>query len=231
MTRSQHLPSLLAGVAVAVVSMATTASALAEPAPQEAPQPPDVAIHQTPPPHRTFTVEWNPLSLFLDKWSFNVNIVPGNHHGLTLSPFYVNNTTLPWSTGIDANGNPLTRPNGQPYTLNVLPQRFEGFGGEIGYRYYTGLEGPRGLFAGPSILLAPFTATAANGTKTNFFDLGFAVDVGFEALIADTVALSLGGGLQYTIPSKSLPTQQDPASIYANQKLYPRMLLSLGYAF
>lgn len=231
MTRSQPLPGLFAGVTVAIASMATTPIALAEPPPQEAQQPPDVVIRETPPPHRTFAVEWNPLSLFIDKWSFNVNIVPGNHHGIILSPFYVNNTTLPWATGVDANGNPLTLPNGQPYTLNVLPQRFEGFGGEIGYRYYTGLEGPRGFFAGPSILLAPFTATAPNGTKTDFFDLGFAADIGFEALIADTVALSVGGGLQYTIPSKSIPQQQDPASIYANQKLYPRMLLSLGYAF
>jgi hypothetical protein len=226
MTRSHPLPSVLAGLAVAVLETMATRDALAE-----TPPPPDVVIHEVSPPHRTFTVEWNPLTLFIDKWSFNVNIVPGNHHGIILSPFYVNNTTLPWATGIDANGNPLTLSSGQAYTLNVLPQRFEGFGGEIGYRYYTGREGPRGFFAGPSVLLAPFTATAPNGNKTSFFDLGFAVDVGFEALIADTVAVSLGGGLQYTIPSKSLPPQQDPATIYANQKLYPRMLLSLGYAF
>jgi hypothetical protein len=227
MTRTRHLPMVLAGLALASISAARTASAQQQPTQS----PVDVVIRETPPRHRTFTVEWNPLSLFIDKWSFNINIVPGNHHGITLNPFYVNNSTVPFATGIDANGNPLTLPNGTPYTLNVLPQRFEGFGGEIGYRYYTGLEGPRGFFAGPSVLLAPFTATAPNGSKTSFFDLGFAADIGFEALLADTIALSVGGGLQYTIPSKSLPQQQDPASIYANQRVYPRMLLSLGYAF
>jgi hypothetical protein len=224
MTRSLHLQTVLAGFAIAFATTATrNASA------QQQPPPVDVVIHEKPPVHRTFTVEWNPLSLFIDKWSFNVNIVPGNHHGIILSPFYVNNSTIPFATNIDADGKFLNPSNTE--VLNVLPQKFEGFGGEIGYRYYTGLEGPRGFFAGPSVLLAPFTATAANGTKTSFFDLGFALDVGFEALIADTVAVSLGGGLQYTIPSKSLPQQQDPASIYANQRVYPRMLLSLGYAF
>jgi len=50
-------------------------------------------------------------------------------------------------------------------------------------------------------------------------------------LIADRVALSLGGGLQYTATSESIPSQQWPAQIYANNGLRPRVLISAGYAF
>jgi hypothetical protein len=41
----------------------------------------------------------------------------------------------------------------------------------------------------------------------------------------------VGGGLQYTFTTENIPPQQLPASIYANERFYPRLLLALGYAF
>jgi hypothetical protein len=214
--------SLVAGVLASAAAgvTATTRTALAEP-----PPPVDVALREAPDPHRALTVEWNPLGLFIDRFSVNVVVVPWDHHGLVLSPFYTWASTVPYATGIDGAGNSL------PYTLNVLKQSFQGFGGELGYRYYFGKGGPRGLFAGPSVLLADITATAGNGSKTSFSDVGVAGDVGYEALVGDAIAVSVGAGVQYTFVSKSIPDQQLPASIYANSRIYPRLLLSMGYAF
>jgi hypothetical protein len=211
-----------------VVSAATVATlarlSWAEP-PPEPPPPVDVALHEAPSPHRTLTLEWNPLALFIDRFSLNAVIVPCDHHALVVSPFYTWSSTVPYGTGIDANGNAL------PYVLNVLSQSFKGFGGELGYRYYFDVGGPRGFFVGPSVMLAAITATAGNGSQTSFADFGFAADVGYEALIADKIAVSVGAGAQYAWPSKFIPDQQLPASIYANKGVKPRLLLSLGYAF
>jgi hypothetical protein len=214
---------------MALAAVATTASrgAVADPPPPiaEPPLPVDVALSEAPSPHRTLTVEWNPLALFIDRFSVDVVVVPGDHHALVLSPFYTWANTVPYATGIDANGSPL------PNTLNVLKQTFHGFGGELGYRYYFDRGGPRGFFVGPSFLLAAITATAGNGSKTSFLDLGLAADAGYEALVANTIAITVGAGVQYSGPTKSIPDQQLPASIYANSAVNPRLLLSLGYAF
>jgi hypothetical protein len=213
------------------------ASAASDEEPPPAARAVDVELHGVPPPHRFATVEWNPLALFIDRLSVNVVIVPGDHHGLVVSPFYTWANTAEWSTGLAADGTSLG------YTLNVPRQDFNGFGGEIGYRYYVDRGGPRGLFAGPSLILESITATscancsgvpalaAYHSSRTSFTGYGLALDVGYEALVADTVAVSVGVGAQYTWTSQTIPPQQLPASIYANERLYPRMLLSLGYAF
>ena len=200
------------------------------PASAEPPPPVDVVLREAPSPHRTLAIEWNPLALFIDRASFNLVLVPGDHHALVLSPFYTWSKTVGYATAIDAAGKPLEA-NGMPYVLNVLPQSFKGFGGELGYRYYLERGGPRGLFLGPSFLLADMTATAGNGSETHYLDFGFGADLGYEALVADTIAVSVGAGAQYTFTSKSIPEQQLPASIYANNAFHPRLLLSLGYAF
>jgi hypothetical protein len=220
MDRSPLLLKLLTGVGVAATVTTAWRFALAEP-----PPPVDVALHEVPPPHRALTIEWNPLALFIDRLSLNVVVVPGDHHALILSPFYTWAKTVPYATSIDANGNTL------PYTLNVLAQTFHGFGGELGYRYYFEKGGPRGFFLGPSLVLAGITAKAGNGSETPFVDFGVAADAGYEALIADTIAVSVGAGAQYVVTSKSIPEQQLPASIYANNAVRPRLLASIGFSF
>jgi hypothetical protein len=180
----------------------------------------DVVVRDPPPPHRSVVLAFNPLALLIGKVSADVVIAPGDHHSLVLNPFYSKATTAPIDVVDDA-GNATQLPK----------QTFEGFGGELGYRYYFARGGPRGLFVGPSLVLASMTATAANGSRTSYLDYGLAGDVGYQVLVADSVALDLGGGLQYTTTTKTIPNQQFPAEFYANPGLRPRLLLSFGWAF
>jgi hypothetical protein len=189
----------------------------------QADQPPavDVVVQDAARPSRPITVEWNPLPLMtIGKLSANVVFVPIDHNALIVSPFFAWTTTNPIYVYDDA-GNATQLPT----------QSFKGFGSELGYRYYFGKGGPRGFFVGPSLIVASFNATAQNGSETQFFDLGLAADAGYEVLIADRLALSLGGGVQYTTPTKSIPDQQFPAEIYANRGFRPRVLVALGWAF
>ncbi|MCL2725997.1 MAG: hypothetical protein FWD69_16350 [Polyangiaceae bacterium] len=202
------------GVVVGIAAMPRSARA-AEPAV-------DVVVRDdVPPPRRILSIEWNPLPLFaIGKLSANVVIAPIDHHALVLSPFYTSTKTEPVYIFDDA-GNSTQLPK----------QTFKGFGTEIGYRYYTGKGGPRGLFVGPSLIVGSLTATAQDGAKTHFVDMGLAADIGYQMLVTDRVAVSLGGGAEYLWPSKTIPRQQFPSRIYANRGVMPRVLASLGWAF
>jgi Protein of unknown function (DUF3575) len=221
----------LRGLVVAAGAVATLVAtaprlAFAQAAPQAAQQPapidvaPDVALHEAAPPERHFSLELNPLSLIIGRISAQLLIVPVNHHALVLNPFYAWTTTNPIYTD-DAQGNATQLP----------VQKFTGFGGEIGYRYYTGLGGPRGFFVGPSFIIADMNVKAQNGSSTSYTDLGFAVDVGYQLLVIDRVSLAVGAGVQYTTPTSSIPPQQFPADVYANSRVFPRALASIGWAF
>jgi hypothetical protein len=212
MNRSSYVSFLLAGAALLAVPRAAFA---------DQPPPVDVAIKLAPPPRRSVLVEWNPLGLFtIGRLSANLVVAPADHHALILSPFYA------WT-----NTQPITVYSDQGPTAQLPTQHFEGFGGELGYRYYFGQSGPRGVFIGPSLILGWFQATAQNQTSTQYLQYGLAADVGYQMLVADRVSLSLGAGLQYTAETKDLPNQQFPAELYANSGLRPRVLLSAGWAF
>jgi hypothetical protein len=182
----------------------------------------DVKLSQNPPPRRVLSLEWNPLPLLAtSRASFNVAFAPAEHHALTLSPFYSWAGTEPISL-LDASGTPTQR----------LPrQSFNGLGAELGYRYFTGAGGLRGFFVGPSLIAAHFVATAENGAQTPFWDLGVALDAGWQLLVADRLVVSLGGGVQVLVQDRSIPPQSFPARLYANGGVLPRLLLSIGWAF
>jgi hypothetical protein len=208
---------LFAVACVGLASIAATTGAFAE-----SPPPVDVVVRERPPPRRVVAIDWNPLTVFIAKVSVDVVVAPVDHHALVLVPFYASTTTASLATAnTDAARN----------TIQLPQQTFSGFGGEIGYRYYSALGGPRGFFVGPSLLFGAMTAKAANGVETSFQSYGLAADVGYEALVADRIALALGGGVQYQLTSKSIPDQQLPASLYANSRVAPRVLLALGVAF
>jgi hypothetical protein len=180
----------------------------------------DVVLHDELPPRRVMSIAWNPLPLILGKVSFDVIIVPVSHHALVLSPYYASTSTAAIYVFDDMGR-----------ATNLPEQTFAGGGGELGYRYYFGQRGPRGLFLGPSVLLGWFTATAQNGMQTPFLQYGVAADVGYQILIAERVSLSLGGGLQIATTNNPIPPQQFPAKIYANFGVLPRLLASIGAAF
>jgi hypothetical protein len=214
MSRDPLASTWCAGALVAL-TIATASNAIAEPEP-----PVDVVIPETPPPRRIVVLGWNPLSLVLGKASFDVVVVPRDHHGLILSPFYASTSTEPIFV-FDDMGNPR----------QLAKQTFSGFGGELGYRYYFDELGPRGFFMGPSLIVGWFTAQAGDGSQTAFLQYGAAVDVGYQTLIADRLSLTLGGGLEVVATNKSIPQQQFPARFYANFGVLPRLLLSVGWAF
>jgi hypothetical protein len=221
--RGRAIVGALAFGRLLITASASAAALLAALRATAEPQRPvDVVLREAPPPRRVLTIEYNPLSLVIGKVSGNVVVVPIDHHGLVLTPFHVSTTTVRINRVLDMAGAVVER----------LPeQKFEGFGGEIGYRYYSGLGGPRGFFAGPSFALASITATAANGTETSFLDYVLGADIGYEALVGDRIAVTLGVGAQYTFTSKTIPNQQPPANIYANSGFEPRLLAALGCAF
>ncbi len=204
-------------LAAAAVVLAAPSVAHADP-----PGPVDVTIKDEPIPTRYVAITWNPVPAFtIGKASFDIVITPVSHHAIVLNPYYASVTTQPIA---------IENSIGVP-TVQLPQQKFEGFGGEIGYRYYTGHAGPRGFFAGPSFLISAFTATAQDQSQTSYMGFGGALDVGYEMLVADRVAIALGAGAQYTVTDKTIPNQQFPASIYANNGLRPRFLFSLGFAF
>ncbi len=211
-------------LAISVAITATSAVALADPQPTQAEvhasSAVDVTFADTPPARRWVAIEFNPVALIIDKISLNVILVPTDHHAIVLSPFFAFTATKPIYI-YDAAANPTQLPR----------QTFTGGGGELGYRYYFGRGGPRGLFFGPSLVLADFVAEAQNGDTKNYLELGAAVDIGFQALVLDRVSLSLGMGLQYLATSTTIPQQQFPADVFANSGLRPRALASIGFAF
>jgi hypothetical protein len=204
-------PALLAGA----LALLRAPTAFAEPEPAV-----DVTIHDTPRPERNLAIAYSPLPLILGKISLDVVVVPTNHHALVLSPFWASATTAP-VTVFDDMGAPTRLPE----------QRFRGWGGEIGYRYYWGEKGPRGLFVGPSLLLGRFSAGAADGSSKSYGEVGLAGDVGYQALVADRVSVTLGGGLQLAHEGGGIPPQQFPARFFANSGVWPRLLAAVGVAF
>jgi hypothetical protein len=164
--------------------------------------------------YKSMTLEVNPLGPLVGQWGAALEVVPLRHHALILSPYYF--TTR---TGIE-------------------PQNsFRGVGGEIGYRYYTGSAGPRGIFLGPSLLVGAYTAqgsatqpNAPDPPSIGFYNLGLAIDVGYQAVI-DNFLIGIGAGAQTMYVTKTFPDQEWPSSVHTNSRIYPRMLLSFGYAF
>ena len=169
--------------------------------------------------HRNFAIEVTPLSLIIEHYGAGLEFMPVEHHALLLSGYYFATTTATQTT---------TYPPTPPATVN---NDFHGFGGELGYRYYYGQNGPRGLFVGPSLLLGKFTAVPNAGATTPFYNLGGAADVGYQAILGDAWIFGLSAGAQYTWVSQSFAAQEAPAAYHANSGLHPRMQLAIGYAF
>jgi MYXO-CTERM domain-containing protein len=157
---------------------------------------------------RRLAIYVSPLSLLVDRYGGSLEIMLASHHALEAGAYYVYCATNSDSANL-----------------------FEGVGGEVGYRFYLGRNGPRGFYIGPSFLLASMTAVPQAGPSMGYLDLGGALDLGYQALVVDRVLVGLGVGAQYTAATQSLPQQQVPASVYANGGLRPRVSLAIGVAF
>ncbi len=186
---------------LALAGLFAGSTAHAQAAVDEEPREPD-------PPMRRVAIEWNPMSLLVTRYGPTIEVLLASHHALTAGAYYVYS-----ATNSDTN--------------NV----FSGVGGEVGYRFYLGKNGFRGFYVGPSFLVAGLSAQPQTGPSISFFNVGGALDAGWQALVADRVLVGLGAGAEYTIATKTFPQQQIPASVYANSGFRPRVNIAIGVAF
>lgn len=157
---------------------------------------------------RRLALYFNPLSLLVDRYGASLEVMLASHHAVVAGAYYVYCATNSDSANL-----------------------FEGVGGELGYRFYLGRNGPRGFYVGPSFSIAALTAVPQAGPSVGYLDLGGALDLGYQALVADRVLVGIGAGAQYTVATRSFPQQEVPASVYANGGLRPRVSLAIGVAF
>lgn len=213
-------------VGLAVVSPRTALAADArEPAPAELDRPSQRSPRAGDEPEgfKQLAVEFNPLSLIIGRYSAQVEYLPVLHHGFVLNPHY---DSVSFELTVSAAGEEYTYEEG-----------FSGFGGEIGYRYYTGRNGPNGFFIGPSFLVGRYSTKGSEleeWDQKSFTSLGWAVDLGGQGVIGPGIVLGIGVGMQQTknsINADQFGELPLSAEILVGSGVRPRFLLALGYAF
>ncbi len=218
-------------------SLLTLAASSALAADDDAPAPAPVLVPVAPPgavlvpvqeapPLKQYVIELNPLATTIGRYSIQAEYLPAAHHAITLNPFYTH-------ASISETVNGATFDDG---SLN-------GFGGELGYRYYTGVKGPNGFFVGPSVLFGSYSQSGGvtvnpdgSGTTTSagsFTSIGGAIDIGGQGVIGPGIVIGGGFGLQWTKTSKSIPDNDFnlASAIIAGGGTRPRFLFTVGYAF
>lgn len=160
-----------------------------------------------------YSIEANPLAIFIGRYSVQFEWLPIAHHALVVNPHFD-------YASVSVNGTDAG---------HVV-----GFGGEVGYRYYTSGRNLAGFYAGPSFLLGTYSSGGGSGDSVSFQSLGFAIDIGGQAVVGPGVVIGGGFGLQYTKTTKDFGSTDGlnlPAEILVGGGFRPRFLLSVGYAF
>lgn len=224
-SRIALVASFAAGIALTVSSQAHAAGN--EPAPSVAPAQPAPAVNAdkpqdmaTAPELKQFSLELNPLAATTGRYSVQVEFLPVAHHAIVLNPQYTHfDTTLTVDLGTLGN---ITSP----------PITFSGFGGELGYRFYTGEKGANGLYVGPSFIFGSYSAKSGGADDKSFTAYGGALDVGIQGIVGPGIVIGGGVGVQYVATSEKLP---DDLNLATKGKIgggvSPRFLLSVGYSF
>jgi len=161
--------------------------------------------HEAPPPsydyapsRRDLSLRLNPVPLVEARLSADVEILVASHHALVLSP----NVTFAAHRGELI-----------AYGFGFTADRSTGFGGEAGYHYWVRRD-LEGIFLGPSLV---FGSTATPNLPSHGY-FGVALDVGYQAVIANGFTVAVGGGV-LVITGNSLT------------KVTPRGLLGIGWTF
>lgn len=186
----------------------TAASAQGNVGPERAVPPPVDEVE-----HKPFTVNLNPLSWGIGRYGADFQYLPIAHHAIVVNPFFASTTAE-----IESNG-------------SKYEQKFSGLGGEVGYRFYTSERGASGFFVGPSLILGTYTASATGSDKVSFNSIGYAFDVGGQAMLKNGITIGGGFGLQNTKVNKDFTDLPLTAAILAGGGWRPRFLFSIGYAF
>jgi hypothetical protein len=166
---------------------------------------------------KSVALQGNPLGFLIGRYSADLEYLPDVHHAFHLTAFGY-------------------------YALPGVADQLTGFGGEIGYRWYSGVHGPHGLFAGASLVageleyqhvaVAPAPLDVSNDTQ--FVELGGAIDAGYQVILLGNLAIGVGAGAQYVVDT--IEPRFEFASHPRHDLLYgpglrPRALLSVGTAF
>ena len=212
-----------------VLSLASQSALADEPNAEEAPPP--AAAPGPPPgavlvpvddagrpqqPHKQFAIIANPLAVFLGRYSIQGEWLPALHHAITLNPFYDHTPVKVTANGVEADLGSLN-----------------GFGAELGYKFYSGRKGPNGFFVGPSFLFASYKSSMSGYPDKSFTSVGGAIDIGGQGVIGDGFVIGGGFGLQWTKTSEDFDTENFnfTSAAIAGGGTRPRFLFTLGYAF
>lgn len=167
---------------------------------------------------KSVAVQGNPLGLVIGRYSADLEYLPAPHHAFHLT-----------SVGY--------------FALPGVADELTGFGTEVGYRWYSGLSGPQGLFVGASFVAMSlrYLHAAQPGVAfdapqdTSYVQLGGALDVGYRIVFLGNFAAGAGVGVQYTTDTTQAPTFEVPnhglSDLLYGAGLRPRVVLSLGAAF
>ena len=173
--------------------------------------------------HRA-TLTLNPLALAIGRYGANAEYLFARHHAVTASGYL---QTFP-----------------QAILKRLLPDIPLGdgpqsrLGGEVGYRLYSGTDGPTGVFVGPSLvampLAAPRLASDYRPEVVSFMAYGGSLDVGVQAVVGP--GFTVGGGvgvmaLAYSPPASATPPTGLELPSYPEPHVLPRLLFAAGWAF
>ncbi len=176
-------------------------------------------------PRRRLTLGVNPIPMIAGRYGINAELVVVRHHALVASgwaqTFTPTMLRVLMPKEIDTSRGAATR-----------------FGGELGYRFYTGREGPNGLFVGISGVAMPIVyPRVTQDFKTDvpsFNAYGGAFDVGVQAIT--DAGFTIGGGLgvmylAYAPPASATPPSGVTIPDYPEPHFLPRLLFSAGWSF
>lgn len=204
------------------LSLATAiplATSLFAPSTASAQEPPAAGAPEAGPRFRPFSITLNPLGIgILQRFGANFEYMVAKHHGVWLYPFYTSFST-------EANVGTFTSKSS-----------ISGFGGEIGYHFYTGEKGANGFFVGPTAGVfnlktkssctgcGPLSSSAeSSGTSAHV-----GIDLGGQHVFDNGITLGGGGGLMRFVSSSD--TKSD-SSFSKFSGTLPRFLFTVGYSF
>lgn len=189
-------------------------------------------------PRRWFTITINPLAVAAARYGGNIEFVPLRHHAFIASGYL---QTFPVALIRDITARPELADN--------TPTAF---GGELGYRYYTGRSGADGFFIGPSFVMMPLaylrlqpnalsrvaTQRSVEGIEralegsveaVPYQTFGAALDIGGQLVTSS--GFTIGGGIGITYLSYTLPSDADRLPLDFTPHIVPRVLFSTGWSF
>ncbi|MGH7280378.1 MAG: hypothetical protein ACRELY_02555 [Polyangiaceae bacterium] len=166
----------------------------------------------------------NPIPMIVGRFGANLELMLASHHAVVASGF-----VQTYSSAVMHVIVPQADMSNLPSPL---------FGGELGYRLYSGSEGPSGLFVGPSLVMMPFAyphvGSDLRAEMVAFETYGAALDVGAQAVIGSGLTIGCGVGVQYLAydpPASIAPPPGASVPSYPEPHVLPRVLLAAGWAF